>query len=396
MKTFLFVLLTFIFSAPDFSARAQILDPGKFQPLVESVRLKYDLPALGAAIVTPNKTYVATAGVRKIGAPSLVTDDDAWHLGSCTKAMTATLAAILVQDKIARWDITIGEIFPEMNEMREEYRAVTLRQLLDQRGGFGADSLPPGTSYDLWRARSESLPAQRLDYVRIMLKQVPAYQPGSKMLYSNVNYVVIGAMLERLSGKSWEDLMREKLFAPLKMTSAGFGPMATLNASDTEKIDAPWSHVWSRRREYWRAIAPDKFGDNPMVLGPASTVHASLGDWAKFIQLLLQAAQNDTPLLKQETLQQLWSGEKEEYAGGWRIVAREWSDGRALQHNGSNLMNYCVAWLSPSREFAVLIATNSYDENGGGLRQQQACDEVATVAVSQMAYQWEKKHPKAK
>ena len=229
----------------------------------------------------------------------------------------------------------------------------------------------------------------------MMLEQAPAYVPGSKMLYSNVNYVVVGAMLERLSGKSWEDLMREKLFAPLKMTSAGFGPMATLNPDDEEKIDAPWSHVWSRRRENWRPIAPNKFGDNPFMLGPASTVHASLGDWAKFIQLQLQSAKNDTPLLKQETVRELWRGE-DDYAGGWRVVNREWSDGRALQHNGSNLMNYCVAWLSPSREFAVLIATNSYDENGGGLRQQQACDEVATVAVSQMAHQWEIAHPQDK
>lgn len=396
MKAFVLVLMTLFFSALGFSARAQILEPGKFQPLVESVGLKYDLPALGAAIVTPHKTYVAVAGVRKVGNSTLVTDDDAWHLGSCTKAMTATLAALLIQDKIARWDSTIGEIFPEMSEMRDEYRAVTLRQLLGQRGGFGENSLPPGTSYDLWRARSDSLPAQRLDYIRMMLQQAPAYAPNSKMLYSNVNYVVAGAMLERLSGKSWEDLMREKLFAPLKMQSAGFGPMATLNvasnAEDEGKIDAPWSHLWSARREQWRPRTPDKFSDNPQVLGPAGTVHASLGDWAKFIQLQLQSEQNDTPLLKRETLQELWNGE--EYAGGWRIVAREWSDGRALQHNGSNLMNYCVAWLSPSRKFAVLIATNSYDETGGGLRQQQACDEVATVAVSQMAYQWEAKRGK--
>ena len=123
------------------------------------MRLKYDLPALGAAIVTPQKTYVAVAGVRKVGNPALVTDDDAWHLGSCTKAMTATLAALLIQDKIVRWDTSIGEVFPEISAMRDEYRAVTVRQLLDQRGGFAENSLPPGTTYDWWRARSDDLSA---------------------------------------------------------------------------------------------------------------------------------------------------------------------------------------------------------------------------------------------
>ena len=278
MKNFSYCFLACLLWLPPLQARAQILEPGKFQPLVESVRRKYDLPALGAAIVTLDKTYVAVAGVRKIGDPTLVTDDDAWHLGSCTKAMTATLAALLIQDKTARWETTIGEVFPEMSTMREEYRAVTLRQLLDQRGGFAIDSLPHGTSFDEWRARSESLPAQRLDYVRQMLTQAPAYAPGSKMLYSNVNFVVAGAMLERLTGKSWEDLMRERLFVPLKMSSAGFGPAATLSADET-KIDAPWSHVWSRWRERWRPIAPDKFADNPPVIGPAelSTCRWAIG-----------------------------------------------------------------------------------------------------------------------
>ncbi len=376
-------------------AHAQILDPKQFQPFVESVRLKYDLPALGAAIVTPQKTYIATAGVRKVGAPDLVTDNDAWHLGSCTKAMTATLAAMLVEEKIVSWETTIGEIFPEMKTMRAEYRAVTLRQLLDQRGGFTDNSLPPGTTYDLWRSRTDSLTAQRLDYVRMMLEQASVYEPGTKMLYSNINFVVAGTMLERLTKKSWEDLMRERLFEPLKMTTAGFGPMATVPSEDESepKIDGLWAHVWSARREQWRPMLPDKFSDNPQVLGPAGTVHASLGDWAKFIQLQLQANQADTPLLKRETLQELWRGEGE-YAAGWRIVNRDWSDGRALYHNGSNLMNYCAAWLSPSREFAVLIATNSYDGRGDGIRQAQACDEIATVAVSQMAHQWELKHPK--
>ena len=56
--------------------------------------------------------------------------------------------------------------------------------------------------------------------------------------YSNAGYIIVGAILERVSGKQWETLIRDRLFTPLKMTSAGFGP-----PSKSNQTDQPWGHL---------------------------------------------------------------------------------------------------------------------------------------------------------
>src|ERR1700677_64408 len=88
--------------------------PETLKQQLEQIRAKHNLPAL-AAIVEKDGKILATAstGVRKMGSDIPVTDDDQWHIGSCTKSMTATLAAMLVQEGKLKWDTTVGDIFPE-------------------------------------------------------------------------------------------------------------------------------------------------------------------------------------------------------------------------------------------------------------------------------------------
>src|SRR5437667_12007161 len=113
-------------------------NPGKTLTLMlEEIRARNDVPALGGAIVESDFVEIVTVGVRKRGTSAKVTDNDHWHLGSDTKAMTATLIAMLVEEKKLKWYDTIGERFPELrNEMNAAYRDVTLQQLLCHRGGF--------------------------------------------------------------------------------------------------------------------------------------------------------------------------------------------------------------------------------------------------------------------
>jgi CubicO group peptidase (beta-lactamase class C family) len=79
------------------------------------------------------------------------------------------------------------------------------------------------------------------------------------MIYSNRGYIVAGAMLERLTKRSWEELMRQRLFQPLKMTSASFG----LTTTNARKVEQPWPHI--RQGESWLAISPADKPDNPAL-----------------------------------------------------------------------------------------------------------------------------------
>src|ERR1700749_1008192 len=101
------------------------------EPL-EVIRKKYDLPALALVVVKDGKICERDAvGVRKFGDTVPVTTNDVFHIGSCTKSMTATLAAILIEEGKLRWDTTIAEVFPELKGvMDKRYEAVNVEQLL--------------------------------------------------------------------------------------------------------------------------------------------------------------------------------------------------------------------------------------------------------------------------
>ncbi|MEW5882676.1 MAG: serine hydrolase domain-containing protein [Armatimonadota bacterium] len=323
---------------------------------LESVRTKHDLPAMGAALITKDKVEVFVAGYRKRGGEERAQKSDRWHLGSNTKAMTATLAAVLIEKGVLRWETTIGEVFPDA---REEYRNVTIEMLLSHRGGFPP---PEGTApKGMTLLGVHNLPGTpregRAEYAKRALAQDPHVKPGTQTVYSNMGYILAGALIEKKVGASWEDLMRTHIFEPLGMKSAGFGPMIE-----------PWPHTAGGQ-----ALPPSRLADNPPVLGPAGTVHASLEDYAKFLRVHL----GFSDLVKPETLRRLHSPPGgESYALGWGVVERDWAGGKALTHAGSNTLNYAVAWLAPERGFAVVVVTNQ-----GGDKAAQACDSVAAALI---------------
>lgn len=341
--------------------------------VLERIREKHNLPALAGAIVEGNQLVASGAvGVRKVGDATLVTVQDQFHLGSCTKAMTSTLIATLVEQGKLRWNTTIDEIFPELaGRMHADYRGVTLEQLLMHRGGVPTDLSPGGLWARLWR-QSGTPTQQRTVLVEGVLTRAPQARPGTKYIYSNGGYAIAGAMAERVTGKSWEELMRTMLFAPLRMGSAGFGA-----PGNAEAMDQPWGHTI--KGDSIRPVRPGRRADNPAAIGPAGTVHANMGDWAAFAALHLIGDQGKGSLLKPESFVKMHTPPVGgDYALGWVVTQRPWAGakpgapGRVLTHAGSNTMWYCVVWIAPERNFAVLAATNA-----AGDRCEKAVDEAA-------------------
>src|SRR5688572_6374486 len=100
--------------------------------MLETIRLKHNLPALAAAVVVDGKVVATNAvGLRRHGAAIRVTSEDKFHIGSVTKSMTATVAAMLVEKGTISWTTTIGQSFPEFaKDIHPDYLGVTLEQLL--------------------------------------------------------------------------------------------------------------------------------------------------------------------------------------------------------------------------------------------------------------------------
>src|SRR4051812_6907251 len=89
--------------------------------VLENLRRRHRLPALAAASVENGEIVeIGATGFRKFGEDEQVTNDDQWHLGSCTKSMTSTLAAILVEQGKISWTTTIADVFPELRTVMDD------------------------------------------------------------------------------------------------------------------------------------------------------------------------------------------------------------------------------------------------------------------------------------
>ncbi len=336
----------------------------KVDDLLEPIRQKHNVPALAGAVVAGSGLEaIGAVGMRKTGTDIAVTAEDLWHIGSNTKAMTASLIGRLIEEGKMTWETTIADVFPDLaTEWPAAFKKLTLLHLLSHRAG-----LPPNL---LWAVlpRTGSIREQRLAAVKLAASARLLSEPGTKYLYSNLGYVIAGAMAEAVKDSSWEELMRNMIFGPLGMKNVGFGGVGTPG-----KIDQPWGHTADGKPV--SGNGPDM--DNPPVVGPAGRVHCSLHDWALFVSDQLRGDRGEKALLKPETYQKLhtppFGGD---YALGWGVAEREWGGGRVLTHSGSNTMNMAVVWMAPQRDFAILVVSNQ-----GGEGAYKACNEAASALI---------------
>ena len=335
-------------------------------PLLAAALETSPCPSIAAAVVKGDKIVAAGAsGLRKIGGEVVVGLDDQYHLGSCTKPMTATLAAILVEDGLIKWDSSIGEILSDqvLPDLHPKHRQTTLEQLLAHTGGLSTN--PPMAAWGQAWTDQGTVPAreQRRKFCQAILSQPPAYKAGSKTKYSNQGYAIAGLMLETVTDTPWEELITKRLFQPLDMRSAGFR---------APQGDNPLGH----RGQI--PVEPGPGSDNPDAIGPAGTVHANIVDWAKFARFHLQ---REVGTLLQDPasfdkLHSLLPNSGKHGVGGWLVHDIEAMGGHCIQMVGSNTMWMAVMWILPEKEIAVLVTTNTASKDAFPL-----CDRVASQLI---------------
>ncbi len=352
---------------PETAAETANVEPTDLAATLEAIRARHGVPAIaGAIVVGDHLTALGATGVRAKGSEEVVTVDDVWHLGSCTKALTATLIARLVERGDLAWDLTLEKAFPDVKNMDAAFRPVPLELLLGNRGGAPANLIANGLWAQLQK-RKGTPRDQRRTLLEAVLARPPANEPGTTNLYSNAGFAIAGAAAERKLDAAWEDLLRKEVLAPLGMKSAGFGAPGTKDA-----MDQPRGHT-----ALGIPVVPGPYADNPPAIGPAGTVHCTIQDWAKFVSAHLTGESGDGEYLKTATFKKLHTPlDGQEYAMGWQTAERRWAGGRALTHSGSNTMWYCVTWIAPAKDFAVLVTCNQ-----GGPAAAKACDEAAGALI---------------
>lgn len=350
-------------------------------PLVQ----QHDVPALCAVVIEGDQVVLeGISGVRAKGQPEKATMEDLWHLGSCTKAMTATLAAIEVERGHLSWDSKLLDVFPKLKQapagqVKPAWANVTLAHLCTNSGGVPGDLSADGLWSKLWNTNETPAELRRILLAGI-LKNEPRFEPGTAYEYSNAGFSIAGAMIERTEGKPWESLVQQQLFDQLDIHSAGFGAPGVPG-----EVSQPWGHGANGT-----AMEPKKAADNPMAIAPAGGIHMSIRDWAKFVTIHLQGDKANPArtchLLMPESFDLLHSPVHNNYAAGWGVSDRPWADGpdddkqgRVLTHSGSNTMWFCVTWIAPERNFAVLVCCNQ-----GGGNASKAADAASWTLIQEL------------
>ncbi|MGH9421417.1 MAG: serine hydrolase domain-containing protein, partial [Thermoanaerobaculia bacterium] len=188
------------------------------------------VPALAAALITTDAPLrAAVVGVREAGRDQPAERNDLFHIGSCTKPMTADLIATLVEEGRIKWSSRLVELLPDLAAvMRPEYREVTVEQVLSHRAGLPAYTEIDDAEFQRLAALGGGEPvAARRALAAEVLQKAPVARPGTETHYSNAGYAIAASAVERLTGKPWEQLIKERIFKPLGMSSCSFGFPAT-------------------------------------------------------------------------------------------------------------------------------------------------------------------------
>jgi len=353
---------------------------------------KFKVPGMAAAVVEGGRvTAMGVAGIRCRGSAEKIAIDDLFHIGSDTKSMTATVAAMLVEEGKLQWSSTPADILPKagLTKIDPAWKRVTLEELLTHRAGVRAN--PDMFGLLLVRALSESPQKERHDVCQALLRKPPDKEPGKAFLYSNAGFIIAGTMEETAAGKPWEELMQERLFRPLGMTSAGYGPPGLSTPQPAKKSDSKTAKPEGVRQPCWHESngipqPPSWAADNLACFGPAGTVHVSLRDWARYAAFHLAGERGELsmvstapkPSLSVESFRKLHtpfggaiapSGPR--YAMGWGVIKDPKTGETYLQHFGSNGFWMAGISLYPARNMAILVATNQ-----GGDQVQKACIEL--------------------
>ena len=238
-----------------------------FDDYVNKAMKEWEVPGLAVAIIKGDQIVLAKGyGVRKIGDPAPVDERTLFAIGSSSKAFTAAAVGMLVDEGKVKWDDPVTKYLPEF-EMYDPYvtRELTVRDLLTHRSGLQrGDFLWYGTELD----REEILKRTR------HLK--PSWSLRSTFGYQNLMYLAAGQLIARVSGKSWDEFIRDRFFAPLNMSASS----TSINALKTaNNVATPHSKIEEKVTVIpWRNI------DN---IAPAGSINSNVVDMAQWVRLQL-------------------------------------------------------------------------------------------------------------
>lgn len=351
-------------------AEAIAAPPDGFDSRVEALRRTTGIPGLAVAIVENGQTtFLHGYGVQGLEHPQAIDVHTIFPTGSTGKAFTVAALATLVDAGRIGWDDRVIDRLPGF-QMYDPWvtREITIRDLLVHRSGLGL-----GEGDLLFVPRSNITRAEAVKRLRY-LKPATSFRYG--FAYDNVLYMVVGQMIEAVTGMRWEDYMRDHVLVPARM-------MDSTADSEPRVADPNRAYPHARTDGVVRGLGPQRALDERDELGrsaaPAGGLAISISDMAKWLKLQLADGKlpDGSRLFSEAAHTEMWNPtvlqpidpEPPELAGttpifntyalGWEV--RDYHGAKIVWHEGAVLGFKSIVVLLPEKNVGFAVEINSKD-----------------------------------
>jgi len=299
-----------------------------------------------------------------------VTDSTLFDLASVTKVVATTTAAMILEEE-GRLDLdrTVASYVPELTDSAKA--GITVRMLLTHRGGLEAFA----PLYRQFRGREQYLEQINLRPLRSV--------PGTRMVYSDWDLVLMQAVIERITGQPLDEFVRDRVFAPLGMRDTGFRPAVPRDRiAATERDTARGGLIWGEVHD------PNAWAMGG-VAGHAG-LFGSARDLAVFAQMLLNGGEYGTVrILRPQTIAR-WTapqGPGSSRALGWDTPSGESSAGRYFSPRSFGHTGYTGTsiWIDPERDVFVILLTTRVNPTAANQKHVAVRRAVADAVMSAIA-----------
>jgi len=354
------------------------------QDFMDQAKEDYKILGMTVGAFVGNEWIVrGQIGVRNAEDPTLIGENDKFILADAGRSITALLAARIVESELIAWESTIQEVLGETMDVQAPFGDSTLLDLLVHRGRILDNSQIISTEelilwYDqVWTASqwssAEENRQQRLDMAKFLLNVECGEEMCYEGAYSKFTYSIAVAMLEKVTGKTFDDLLVEEVFGPLGAPDCGLGP-TTLDQSLPPV--QPWSHFSGPWGVYNLPVLPGNQTNMPSSIAPDVGLHCSMDSWKNVISAHLGRNETYLSLASWDLLQtaQIALGGEVPYSPGFIVPDVEPETGKFLYHPGVDGKDYAACYLALKYNVGIVLAVNSNIQEG--MRQEVGMNKI--------------------
>jgi CubicO group peptidase (beta-lactamase class C family) len=336
------------------SARAQDGAIKNLDDYVVKAMHEWGVPGLAIAVVKGDRVVLAKGyGVRKLGETKPVSEHTLFAIASCSKAFTAAALSMLVDEGKIKWDDPVTKYLPSF-QVDDAYvtRELTVRDLLCHRSGLARHDW-------VWLGSATS----RDEVLRRLRHAKPSWSLRSRYGYQNMLYLAAGQIIPAVTGQSWDEFVKLRIFLPLGMTASNTTITALRGVEDTAT-----PHLKIEER-----ITPVTYRNADQV-GPAGSINSCVHDMAQWLRLQLSSGTyNNQRLLTTGAIQEMRmpqtavrreglmaqltpEGHLLAYGLGWRL--RDYRGRLICEHGGALRGMRSQVSLVPEEQLGVVVLTN--------------------------------------